>query len=209
MDMKDMSVAALSELTASALPAPGGGSISALAGAFGASLICMAARLTIGKKGYEDAWDDMRALLKKAEPIREALLEGIEEDADAFGAVMAALSMRSVSGEEKAARRDATQKAVTQAAAIPLTAAEKAAEMMELSELAVRIGNKNAVTDALVAAILCSAAVRGAVLNVLVNLDSLEDQAAATEMRARCASLRAEVTEREAEIFALYEGEKP
>jgi len=189
MRMKELSIAALSELTASNTPAPGGGSISALAGAFGAALTCMAARLTVGKKGYEDVQGDLDEIIKKADTCREELLDSITKDAEAYETVMAAFSMPKSTDEEKALRKDAIQEAFKEAAAVPLATAEKVAKIMDIAEDIVIRGNKNAMTDALVGVMLCNAAVRGSVLNVLINLESIEDEAFVSEMRARCETL--------------------
>ena len=62
MELKDMSVAELAALTASNAPAPGGGAIAAMTGAYGAALAGMVANLTIGKKNYDDVQEEMAAL---------------------------------------------------------------------------------------------------------------------------------------------------
>jgi formiminotetrahydrofolate cyclodeaminase len=203
MDMKEMSVAEFSALTASGAPAPGGGSISALAGAFGAALACMVARLTLGKKGYEDAQDEMRALITKAESIREALLDAVRRDADAFDAFMAAMAMPKTTENERSARSAAMQGALRDAAAVPFETALLASEILPLAEAAVGRGSKNAVTDGLVAAMLSRAAVRGALLNVRINLESIEDSPYVENMRAKCAALEAKVSREEAAVLAL------
>ena len=201
--MKHMSVAALSALTASNSPAHGGGSVSALAGAYGAALICMVARLTLGKHGYEDVYNEMEAVIEKAEATRKWLLDSIHKDSEAFSAVMNAISMPKSCEEENTVRVVEMQKAFRDAAAVPYAVAEKAYEIMELAEPVIRHGNKAAVTDGLVAAILCRAAVRGAILNVRINLDAIRDEEYAIRMRADCTALEQKAAERETAVFAL------
>ena len=201
--MKDMTVAALAKLTASDSPAPGGGSIAALAGAFAVALATMVARLTVTKKGYENVQEEMRELIEKADAARETLLEQIQLDAAAFDGVMAAMAMPRETDADKAVRREAIQKATWYAAEVPYRTAECSAEILPLAELMVRKGNPGAVTDGLVAAMLARTAVLGALLNVRINLDSVSDLTRAADLREKCAKLEAEAHEREAAIFAL------
>ena len=200
---KEMSVAELVSLTASAAPAPGGGAVSALAGAFGAALAGMVASLTLGKKDCEDVRWQMAAVIEKTRRIREELLEDMKRDAEAFDAYMAALAMPKGTEDEKASRGGAMQKALKAAAAVPLAVAARAAEIIPLTELVVREGNKNAVTDGLVGAMLSRAAVRGALLNVRINLNSIADAAYVAEMRSECAKLEAKAAGEEEAVLAL------
>ena len=104
MEMKDMSVASLAALTASDAPAPGGGSISAMAGAFAAALAGMVASLTVGKKKYEAVWKEMEEVIARVQPIYEGLLDDMQRDTASFDAVMAAIAMPKSSEAEKAAQ---------------------------------------------------------------------------------------------------------
>ena len=60
MNMKDMTVTQLCDLTASASPAPGGGSISAMTGAYAAALVSMVAKLTRTRKAMSTPERDER-----------------------------------------------------------------------------------------------------------------------------------------------------
>ena len=77
---------------ASNSPAPGGGSVSALAGSLGSALTSMVCRLTIGKKKYVEVQTEMETILKKSEELRGKLTSVIEEDTVAFNKIMAAFS---------------------------------------------------------------------------------------------------------------------
>jgi len=200
---KEMSVAELVTLTASAAPAPGGGAVSALAGALGSALAGMVASLTLNKKGFEDVQGEMAAIIEKAGQIQEELLDDMHRDAEAFDAYMIALAMPKGTEDEKTARSGAMQKALKAAAAVPFAVAERAAEIMPLTERVVRQGNKNAVTDGLVGAMLSRTAVRGALANVRINLKSIGDAAYVAEMRSRCAELDEKVAGEEEAILAL------
>ena len=203
MEMKNMSVASLAALTASDAPAPGGGSISAMAGAFAAALAGMVASLTVGKKKYEAVWKEMEEVIARVQPIYEGLLDDMQRDTASFDAVMAAMAMPKSSEAEKAARRESMQRALKAAAEVPMQVAERAASVLPLAKLCVGRGNGNAVTDGLVGAMLARTAILGAICNVRVNLLSIQDEAFTAKMRARCTELEAYAEAEEAAIRAL------
>lgn len=203
MEMQDMNVRALLELTASDAPAPGGGAIAALSGAFGAALAAMVGSLTVGKKGYESVQEEMAETTAKANALAQKLLAAMDEDAHSFNGYMAALKMPKDNDEEKAARRAAMQEALKSASLVPLNTAKTAAEIFPLAEAAVRSGNKNAVTDGLVAAMMARTAVLGALLNVKINLGSIKDDAFVSELRETCSALQAEALAAEQRILDL------
>ena len=203
MEMKNMSVASLAALTASDAPAPGGGSISAMAGAFAAALAGMVASLTVGKKKYEAVCPEMEEVIARVKPIYEGLLDDMQRDTASFDAVMATMVMPKSSEAEKAVRRESMQRALKAAAEVPMQVAERAASVLPLAKLCVGRGNGNAVTDGLVGAMLARTAVLGAIYNVRVNLLSIQDEAFTASMRARCAELEAYVEAEEAAIRAL------
>jgi formiminotetrahydrofolate cyclodeaminase len=178
------------ERLASDDPTPGGGAAAGLAGASGAALIAMVAKLTIDKPGYEAAWDRMREILPVVEAGRAQLLDLADRDAAAFDAVMSAFRMPKERDDEKAARRSAIQLAFEGAASVPLQVAERAAEMIDLGREAIEIGNENAASDALSAAHLLFAAVECAAANVLINAASLKDEARKRELVAAVERLR-------------------
>lgn len=203
MEMKDMTVAELAALTASNAPAPGGGAIAAMTGAYGAALVGMVASLTLGKKGYEEVQEEMLTLTREAQALREELLCAIQKDSSSFDAFMEALALPKNTDEEKEARRAAMQQALKVAAEVPYETALAAARIMPLAEKAVRQGNSNAVTDGLVAAMLARTAVRGALLNVKINLDSIKDESYVTRMSAKCQELEGQAIQYETAILSL------
>lgn len=203
MDMQDMNVRALLELTASDAPAPGGGAIAALSGAFGAALAAMVGSLTLGKKGYESVQEEMAETTTKANALAQKLLSAMDEDASSFNGYMAVLKMPKDTEDEKAARRAAMQESLKSASLVPLNTAKTAAEIFPLAEAAVKSGNKNAVTDGLVAAMMARTAVLGALMNVKINLGSIKDEAFVSELRETCAALQAEALAAEQRILDL------
>lgn len=174
---------------ASAEPVPGGGSSAALAGATGAGLVSMVCRLTLGKKGYEAAAETLEAVLPEADALRVELLELLEADTQVYGRVMAAYRLPRATAEEKVARRAAQQEALREAAAVPLTIAERCARVVALALPAAELGNTWAVTDAGAGALLAASAAHAALLNVEINLASITDAGYAAELRRRMAAV--------------------
>jgi formiminotetrahydrofolate cyclodeaminase len=154
-------------------PVPGGGSAAALAGAMGAALVAMVAELTIGRPEYAEHEETIRHLRFDALDRRAELLFLAEQDAAAYDAVVRARRLPKASGSEREARVEALGRAMIDAAQAPLRAAVVASEVLDLAERIAPIGNRNAVSDAGVAALLAAAAIRGAALNVGINLPYL------------------------------------
>jgi glutamate formiminotransferase / formiminotetrahydrofolate cyclodeaminase len=173
-------------------PAPGGGSVAALMGSLAAALTAMVANLTVGKRGYETAWVTLAAVAERGQAIKDALVRAVDEDTDAFNQVMAAMRLPKGTPEETAARSQAIEAANKAAAGVPLQTARLSLESIRLAQAAADAGNRNSASDAGVAALAGRAAVEGAILNVLVNLGSIEDAAFKASCRAETTSLAAE-----------------
>jgi glutamate formiminotransferase/formiminotetrahydrofolate cyclodeaminase len=152
-------------------PVPGGGSAAALAGALAGALVAMVARLTVGRKGYVAVEARARDILDEAEALRGELRRLVDEDAAAYARVSEAYRLP----KNDPARRRAVDTALLGAAAPPLEVARRAARLVALAREIGEIGNKNAHSDANVAAALARAAVAGAVENVRTNVHSLTD----------------------------------
>lgn len=160
---------------ASGDPTPGGGSAAAMAGAAGAALVAMVARLTIGRKRYADVDAQMQTIMQRAEMLRARLTALVQEDADAYNQVSVAYRLPKTSDEEQAARAVAIQAGMQAASLTPLETAQTCAEVISLAEQVVTHGNVNARTDGGVGALLAHAGLQGAALNVEINLDSIDD----------------------------------
>lgn len=158
---------------ASDSPTPGGGSVAALAGALGSALASMVCNLTIGKKKYVDVEDEMKEVLGMTETLRLELTQLIDEDAGAFDRVMDAMKLPKETDEEKAARRAAIERALVTAASVPLAVMAKCVDVAKLAKVVAGKGNRNAVSDAGVAALMARAGAHAARLNVLINLSGI------------------------------------
>ncbi len=156
-------------------PVPGGGSAAALAAAMGAALVAMVAELTIGRPAYAEHEATIRHIRFDALDRRAELLSLAQDDATAYDVVVRARHMPKDSEGERKARTVALQGAMKEAARIPLRAAVVASEVLDLAERIAPIGNRNAASDAGVAAQLAAAGLRGALLNVRINLPYLAD----------------------------------
>ena len=161
---------------ASNSPAPGGGSIAALAGALGSALTSMVCNLTIGKKKYAGVQDEMQSVLAHSEKLRRDLTEMIDQDTEAFNSVMAAFGMPKNTEEEQLQRTSAIQEATQRATLVPLKVMELCESALILTKVVAEKGNKNSASDAGVAALMLQAACAGAGLNVRINLAALNDE---------------------------------
>jgi glutamate formiminotransferase / formiminotetrahydrofolate cyclodeaminase len=173
-------------------PAPGGGSVAALAGSLSAALSAMVANLTVGKKGYEAAWMELSGVAERGQAIKDRLVKAVDDDTDAFNAAMAAMRMPKGTAAEQAARDAALEAGYQQAAQVPLDTARACLDALALARSAAAKGNTNSASDAGVAALMARAGVEGAILNVLINLGSVRDDAFKQACRAETARLSSE-----------------
>ena len=171
---------------ASASPSPGGGTGSAIAGGVAAALAAMVGRLTVGRKKYAEVDAEFRDLIERAEELRLTLTRLGEEDAAAYGAVSAAYGIPKA---EEARRTAAIQAALLHATVVPLETLRAAREVAALAARAALVGNRNAVSDAGVAALLADAAARGAAYNVRINVAGLPDRAVGEPLAAEAKQL--------------------
>ena len=148
-----------------------------MAGAAGAALVGMVARLTVGKKGFEDVAARMGEIERAADGARAKFLELADRDAASFDAVMAAFKLPRDDEEQKAVRTEAIQRAMVGAAEVPMDTARAAVAVMELAREVTETGNPQASSDGAAAAELLASACRAALRNVEINLASIKDEA--------------------------------
>jgi len=180
------------DVLASDAPAPGGGSVAALAGTYSAALAAMVADLTHGKKGHESAFAEMEAIGTEGHACKDALLAAVDADASSFDAVMDAMRLPRKSEEEKALRQAAIQEANKGATRVPLETLQRCLRPLELAYLVADKGNQNSLSDAGVAALMGRAGAEGAYYNVLINLAAVEDMAFRDEIRREADELLAQ-----------------
>ena len=202
--LTDLPSRELVERLASRDPVPGGGSAAAVAGAIGAAVVGMVVELTVGRPDaadHEALLDDVRAA---AQRLRAELLDLAETDAEAYDAVVRARRLPRETEPEVEARTNAMTEATREATRIPLATAEAAAAVLELADQIAPIGNRNAISDVGVGAMLAAAAVRGAALNVRINVPYLaEGDPLAADASAELDRLLTRADEGERRIAAI------
>jgi len=149
---------------ASEKPTPGGGSVAAVTASLAASLVEMVCALTLGKKSYEEAWDRSKDIAGRMVEIRLELMDLADADSDAFTKVM-----ESYKTKDKAKIKAALYWAIE----IPQKTADLAREIQEMAVEMVKIGNKNAYSDAMSAEHLANAAFESATENIEINKKAL------------------------------------
>jgi len=202
----DMSVRAFVEETASESPAPGGGSIAATMGAMGAALATMVANLSSHKRGWDERWEEFSIWAVKGKAYHDQLLKLIDEDTDAFDALMDCFGMPKGTDVEKAARSAAIQAATKQAIEIPLQIMQASLDSMEVIRVMVEIGNPNSISDGAVGALAARSAVLGAHLNVKINCASVKDAEFVAAANKRAQLMADQAVDREAAILKIVEG---
>ena len=198
-----MSVKDLAAETASESPAPGGGSIAAVMGAFAAALGTMVANLSAGKRGWDDRWKEFSDWADEGQKVLSRLLALVDEDTRSFDAIMSAFGLPKGSPEEQEARAQAIEKATLNAARVPLETMKAASAAFPLLKAMAEKGNPASASDAGVGALAARAAVRGALLNVKINAASLSDRAAAQALISEGEGIAAQALKAEEEILSI------
>lgn len=168
----DRTLRAFSDDLASAAPVPGGGSASAYAGALGAALAAMVARIAT-KKNDDEALRDQIAQL---DDLRNDFLRLVDDDSAVYARVAEAMKLPKTNDEEKAARTERIQVSLLAAARVPLELAKTSRRLLDACELGLPKAPDAAVSDIGVGALMAEAALRGAAMNVMINLSSLKDR---------------------------------
>lgn len=203
--LKDMHLQDFLNQTASSNPVPGGGSVAALSSALSASLAAMVANLTVGKKSYEEVSENMEKIAVSMGLNKDQFVDLIDKDANSFDSVMQAFKLPKDTDEQKSERTRQIQEGTKYAASVPLEVAKKTSALFDEIEYLVVNGNKNAQTDALVAAMMARTAILSALYNVKINLGSIKDESFVKEMRQEVLALEELAVRREKEILALSE----
>lgn len=196
-----LSVKAFAKETASESPAPGGGSVSACMGAFGAALATMVANLSAHKRGWDERWKEFSDVAEKGQAIMKELIALVDEDTAAFNRIMDVFAMPKGTPEEKAARDKAMEEVTLYAASVPLKTMEASLKALPLALEMAEKGNPASASDAGVAALAATAAIRGAALNVRINAAGLTDKAPAEPLLKRAEAIIAEAEKLQDEVL--------
>lgn len=167
-------------------PAPGGGSVSALAGSLGASLCSMVANLTSSKSGYEECSAEMVSIAVTAQKIKDELLLQVDEDTKAFSQYLDAMRLPKNTEEEKKFRKEKMEEGLKKAIDVPLKTAQLGLMALEILLPVCEKGNKNSQSDGAVGAMMAFSCVNGALFNVIINLNGISDEKYKEGMRKKC-----------------------
>jgi len=192
-------------LLASDKPAPGGGSVAALAAALSAALCAMVARLTVGKEKYREGWEAMEKVRDAADELAREFLNLVEQDTEAYNEVLAAVKLPKETEAQRSFCQQAIENATQHAAAVPLATLEHLSRVPDLLREALERGNPNCLTDAGVAVQLVRAAAVGAAYNVRINLSGIKNGELVQAMSARMAEFRAQVERATGELEQLVD----
>ncbi|MGH9812692.1 MAG: glutamate formimidoyltransferase [Candidatus Acidiferrales bacterium] len=176
-------------------PAPGGGSCAALAGALASGLGEMVARLSAKKKALAQHAHSLLKLADEFSVRRAQLQSAIDRDAASFEAVMAAMRFPKDTDTEKQMRDRAVEQATQGATEVPLEVAEAAVAVLDLLAQLAPISAPLMASDLKTGQHLATAALQGALENVRINLDAIQDVAFQQKARARAARLEARLGE--------------
>jgi formiminotetrahydrofolate cyclodeaminase len=194
-------------MLASSAPTPGGGGASAYAGALGAALGCMVARLTIGKKKYASFEEDLQVILIKCEALRNHLASLVQKDADAFEPLAKAYALPKNTEEERRIRGEVMEGALLAASLAPLEIMEHSYMGLQLQEKLAEKGSRLAVSDVGVGVQLLKASILGASMNIFINTKSMRDRPKAEEIEKKARRLIDEGTALADRIYHKVEGE--
>lgn len=203
----DLSLSAFAWETSSESPAPGGGSVSAAMGALGAALGTMVANLSSHKRGWDGRWEEFASWAERGVQMQKRLLELVDEDTEAYNAILDAFGLPKKSDEEKAARAAAVEAATLQASLVPLMVMKEAFKVFDLLKEMTEKGNPNSVTDGAVGVLAVRACIRGAFLNVRINVKGLKDRTMAEELISEAQIIDNDAARLEEEIIARVSSE--
>ena len=176
--------------------------MAAALGALGAALATMVANLSSHRRGWDARWEEFSEWAERGKAHQDALVRLVDEDTDAFNAIMAAFCLPKKTDEEEATRTAAIQAATKIATTTPLRVMREALASMDIAHAMVTTGMESSISDAGVAALCARAAVRGAYLNVQINAKDIDDAAFVEETVREAKSIADAAEKREAEILA-------
>lgn len=199
----------INELSSSK-PTPGGGSVAALVGSFSAALNNMVYSLTTNKKAFQNLKEEEKNIIlnsvERTTELQNNLLQGMEEDKSAFEGLMDSYKLPKDTEEQLAIRKKEIQVNTIKALEAPLNLARESVKLYEEIRIAVKYGNKGAISDAGVSAILINSAIESAIMNVKINLAYLNDEDYKNSVKQEIAEIaKASSTEKEELVKKVYE----
>ena len=186
-------------------PAPGGGSVAALAGALGGALAGMVANLSVGKGAFDDRYDQLCSIAERAQAVKDSLVRGVDEDTSAFDSVLDAMRMPRDTDAERAARAQAMQDGYQIATRVPLSTVKLCREALQLCAEMAPMADPEMVSDVGSGGLMAYAGAQAAAYNVRINLRHIDNQTFVEEMRTAVTRLLKECSELVAAVTAEVE----
>ena len=166
-------------------PAPGGGSVAALAGALGGALASMVANLSVGKGAFDDRYEQLCSIAERAQAVKDLLVEAVDEDTRAFDSVLTGMRMPRDTDAERAVRSAAIEEGYKTATLVPLRTAEACLEALTLCREMADMATPLMISDVGAGALMAHAGLRAAIYNVRINLPNISDEAFGKEVRGK------------------------
>jgi formiminotetrahydrofolate cyclodeaminase len=196
MKLINLSIKEFIDTLASDSVAPGGGSVSALAGANGAALIAMAGELSYQKKKFKALDENVKKAFKDDidcfKQGKDDFLAYIDDDTNAFNGLIQAFRMPKTSDDEKEKRSHAIQLATLETIRVPLEVCQLSIKLLRKVAMIIPYANQNTLSDQGVGVMMLHNAIHGSAMNVLINLSGLKDQRLANEYRATVENIKKE-----------------
>ena len=190
-------------------PAPGGGSVAAFGSSLSSALCAMVFNLTVDKKVYNAYSEEDKMIvdknLEQCLNHKEEFLDLMNSDAEVFLTLMSAFKLPKQSDEEKKIRSQKIQEGYKAALEIPLKVAEESYKIYMHVKIAAELGNKNAISDAGVAALMLQASIESAILNVKINLSCIKDETYKDEITSKCKQLVKCGREKRDEVLSIVD----
>src|SRR5215213_7886182 len=179
---------------ASASPTPGGGSVAASVGAFACALGEMVCNVTLSGTSQPENPNRLREAVETGSQLREKLLELAAADERAYGGYQVAWAMPKATEDEKLARREALDRALTESTTVPMEIARTTLDVLDLLLVAAEAGTTHARSDVSTGAVLAEAAIRGALVTAGVNVAMTKDDSARERYRSEIDSITSRMT---------------
>jgi formiminotetrahydrofolate cyclodeaminase len=188
---------------------PGGGSTAALYGLMAASLLEMA--ITYSQKELKPEECSEILLAKQADLARLhiELTILIDRDALALRGLLAAAGLAETTAEQQQARNLALQKALKQAAEVPLETARACLEVMEIGKAIVAMIDKMVVSDLMAGVAAAHAGITASLLSTAINLSEIQAEALVSALRGQIYLLRSTGDELKASIEKIVYSHAP
>ncbi len=199
--VKEQTIGAFLAQLSSKAPVPGGGGASAIGGAMGNALGQMVANLTVGKKKYAQAEDEILLLKERMEALQEDFAYLADRDGEVFAPLAAAYGLPGGTEEEKAYKAAVMEENFLAASLVPVDMMKKAMEMLDILEALAEKGSRMAVSDVGVGVQFTRAALLGAVMNVYINTKSMKNREKAEELNRYADKLVDEGTKKADRIY--------